>query len=427
MLEYVPGQLIVRVHAQAVRPSVGAARLSMTAASARLVPDVVAEPLNFLAREAGVREARPLFAPSRATTARLARPDQLRLAVARSVAESESEELAGLTVIELSRKQVSAKTLERVASSPGIEFVEQMPARWLAASPAANPSRNRQWGLRAVRWFEAAHPDAGGVTSAVLDSGIDEGHPELSGAIDRHERRGLSARDIIGHGTHVAGIIAAATSDSAGITGVANCRLAIWKVFPDEPTQGDFYVDGTRYLRALNEVIVAGAKVLNLSLGGTARSQTEQLLFNRLERFGVTVVAAMGNDFERGNPIEYPAGYDTILAVGSIAENDQRSPFSNTGRQIGLVAPGSNVLSTLPRTRSDYRADTNYAAWSGTSMATPHVAGAAASIIAKHADWSATDVKEHLRSTAAKLNAMQGKTRTEAYGNGLLDLRAALS
>ena len=202
----------------------------------------------------------------------------------------------------------------------------------------------------------------------------------------------------------------------------------MFKVFPDQPADdGEFYVDGDRYLRALNAVIEAKAKVLNLSLGGTVASQAEQLLFNRLDRFGVTVVAAMGNEYAHGNPTEYPAAYDNVFGVGATAETDLRASYSNTGRHIQLAAPGSNILSTLPTSRSPHRDESNYAAWSGTSMATPHVAAAAALLAASHADWGPDAIKEQLVKTARKLPDMKGGAWTQAYGSGLLDLERALS
>ena len=161
--------------------------------------------------------------------------------------------------------------------------------------------------------------------------------------------------------------------------------------------------------------------MLNLSLGGTQSSQAEQLLYDRLESAGVTVVAALGNEHEHGNPVEYPAAYEHVLAVGAVAETNRRSPFSNTGAHIGLAAPGSNILSTLPTDASAFRADTGYAAWSGTSMATPHVAAAAALVAARHPDWTPADTKEHLRTRAA------GKQFTEELGDGILDIAALLA
>lgn len=435
--DYSLGQIVLRVHEGAVRPHIdpGAA---LTLESARRLPDAVTEPLEFLRREVGARSVAPLFvspgvrrrAATAATRAGRALPvrDRQRIAVIASIAASESEELAGLTLVDVPRKEISSELLRRVASSAAIDFAEPMPARWLTQVQESDARRNRQWGLRAINWYEANRPDASEVSVAVLDTGIDAKHPDLrSLSIDYHHE-GLSSRDVVGHGTHVAGIIAATTNNSIGITGVARCKLAAFKVFPDDPADdGEFYVEGDRYLRALNAVIDAGAKVLSLSLGGTIRSQAEQLLFNRLARFGVSVVAAMGNEYELGNPTEYPAGYDNVLAVGATAETDLRAAYSNTGRHIAIVAPGSNILSTLPTSRSAYRDESHYAAWSGTSMATPHVAAAAALLFAKHPEWARDSINQRLLDTARKLPDMRGRGSTQAYGNGLLDLAAALS
>lgn len=364
-LDYVPGQIVVRVH------------------------ESVREPFDFLERAAGAHTI-----------------------------ESLGDEL---TIVALDDRAVSRELLQTVQSSRAIAFAERVPARWLSAAETADPRHNRQWGLRAIRWFDTEPPAADDVTVAICDTGVDGAHPDLSGVVASYDHEGTSAADIIGHGTHVSGIIGARPDDQAGVAGVASCRVAMWKVFPDEPEHGNFYVDGTRFLRALNDVAASGAKVLNLSLGGTQSSQAEQLLFNRLESAGVTVVAAMGNEHEHGNPVEYPAAYDHVLAVGAIAETNRRSPFSNTGAHIGLAAPGSNILSTLPTEQSPYRPDTRYASWSGTSMATPHVAAAAGLVAAKHPDWTPADIKEHLRNTAA------GKRFTPEFGDGVLDIVALLA
>jgi subtilisin family serine protease len=270
-------------------------------------------------------------------------------------------------------------------------------------------------------------PDAADVIVAICDTGVDTRHPDLAGVVATYDHEGATETDIVGHGTHVSGIIGARSDDAAGVVGVAGCRVAMWKVFPDEPTAGNFYVDGSRFLRALNAIAGSGAKVLNLSLGGTQSSQAEQLLFDRLERAGVTVVAAMGNEHEHGNPVEYPAAYEHVLAVGAVAETNRRSPFSNTGAHIGIAAPGSNVLSTLPTAASSVRPDTSYASWSGTSMATPHAAAAAALVSAQHPDWTPADVKAQLRERAAKVADMGGQSFTQDFGAGLLDIAALVA
>jgi hypothetical protein len=370
-LEYVPGSIVVRVH------------------------EDVREPFDYLEREAGAHTVETLD--------------------------------GDLTIVWLDDRDVSSQLLRTIESSPAVAFAERVPARWLSALETADPRHNRQWGLRAIRWFDADVPDVGEVTVAICDTGVDEAHPDLQGVVSSYDHEGATATDIVGHGTHVSGIVAARSDDLAGVVGVARCHVAMWKVFPDEPTAGNFYVDGSRFLRALNAVATSGAKVLNLSLGGTQSSQAEQLLFDRLERAGVTVVAAMGNEHDHGNPVEYPAAYDHVLAIGAVAETNRRSPFSNTGAHIGLAAPGSNVLSTLPTTASSVRPDTLYASWSGTSMATPHVAAAAAIVAGRHPDWTPADTKEHLRTRAMKVADMGGKSFTDEFGAGLLDIATLLA
>jgi subtilisin family serine protease len=231
----------------------------------------------------------------------------------------------------------------------------------------------------------------------------------------------------VGHGTHVAGIVGAVANNAVGIAGVARCAIHMWKIFPDEQYEGEYYVDPDLFADALRTAAESGLSALNLSIGGTQSSSVEQVLIRRLAARGVAVVAAMGNEFQDGNPTEYPAAYDDVLAVGAIAENRERSDFSNTGRHIGICAPGSNILSTLPRRRSSYRSERLYASWSGTSMATPHVTAAAALVAAQNPALSPTDIVERLRDTAATLSAMRGRARTNEYGAGLLDLERALS
>jgi subtilisin family serine protease len=261
----------------------------------------------------------------------------------------------------------------------------------------------------------------------VIDTGVDAGHPDLRDVEIDYRHRGLSARDIVGHGTHVSGIIAAATNNDVGISGVAQTRLVLWKAFGDEPEDGDFFIDHVRYLRALHAVLTSGARVLNVSVGGTASSKTEATLFRLIERAGIAAVAAMGNGFLQGNLRQYPGAYDHVLAVGALSETLERSPFSNTGDHIGLAAPGSNVLSTLPVRRSRFRPETRYASWSGTSMASPHVAAAACLLAAAHPEWDAVDIKGRLTATARPVPEMKGKARTSAYGSGLLNVEAALA
>jgi subtilisin family serine protease len=433
-LDHIPGQYFVRVHPDSLRPYVpartrapaGAARLAFTAATAAAVPESLGEPLDFLRQSAGLKSLRPLFAEAgrkRVSSAKVSGRQRDRLALAASVLTEDDDDLAGIAIAELDPKATAA-SLKRVASAGAVDFIEPVPARWLAAT--VDPMRNVQWGLRAIRWFDARRPDASEVTVGVMDTGVDAGHPDFAGVPMKYDHPGTRAADIVGHGTHVSGIIAAATNNGVGIAGVATCALHNWKIFGDTPIQGDFYVDADMFADALRAAANSGLRALNLSIGGTASSRTEQILIRRLVDRGVVVVAAMGNDFLHGNPTEYPAAYDNVLAVGAIAENRERSSFSNTGAHIGICAPGSHILSTLPRRPSTHRTEKMYASWSGTSMATPHVAAAAALVAARHPGKSGAEIAEHLRKNAATLPAMRGRNRTQEYGDGLLDLKAAL-
>jgi subtilisin family serine protease len=165
-----------------------------------------------------------------------------------------------------------------------------------------------------------------------------------------------------------------------------------------------------------------------LSIGGEESSKAEAAVFAELTKAGVVVVAAMGNEFEEGNPKEFPAAYKGVLAVGAVDEVDRRASFSCTGNHIGLVAPGDNILSTVPRQKASLAEKTKYEAWPGTSMATPFVAGTAALLYAgrKKSSASRAAIVKRLTSTARKLPEMKKKAFTKQHGFGVLDIAAAL-
>lgn len=426
--EFLPGQLIVRVHPDAVRPHLPAPTTALTREDAQLLPDSVSRPLDYLQEHAGLRQVEALFSPrgEEVASGLPTRAERNRLAVLSSVANSPSEQLEGFAVISLPERRRTPELMRKLQAAKAVDLVEQMPARWLLAAQA-DPIRNLQWGLRAVKWFDKQVPAAADVLVGVLDTGVDELHPDLRATVAAYDTGPYGKEDIVGHGTHVCGVVAAAANNRAGVAGIAGCKLAVWKIFPDTPApDGNFYVDGVTYLRALEALAGSGARVVNLSIGGRAHSLTEELLFRRLADAEVTAVAAMGNEYLRGNATSYPAAYSSVFSVGSIAETRSRSAFSSTGKHIDLVAPGSNILSTLPRRRSKWRSEVGYACWSGTSMATPHVAGAAALIVARRPRWTSDQVKERLRGTAATLPGMGRQAWTLEYGAGLLDVRKAV-
>jgi subtilisin family serine protease len=289
-----------------------------------------------------------------------------------------------------------------------------------------DPLSARQWGHGAVRIRQAraraSFVDAQEVIVAIVDTGIDEEHPDLDGSIHSYENflATEDKRDYKGHGTHVAGIIAAEINNAIGIAGLCAARIMALKGLPRNGNDWD----AAAYYRALAHPITAGAKVLNLSLGGGLDPGERDVITDVMDA-GICVVAAMGNEFEEGNPISYPAAYDGVCAVGASDEVDRRASFSCTGKHIALVAPGERILSTTPRYPSDLAQSVLYDSWPGTSMATPHVAAAAALLLAKSPNLTPKGVRQRLTETADRVR-WQAQRPDEEYGWGRLNIEAAL-
>ncbi len=428
---FVPGKLFIRF-----KPgSLAGAHTAMAAAGGRramaavgaALPEEVTGPLEYLRSNCGMKTTKALFSNQPASGG--PQPATAMRGI-RSVAashDSKREKLRGFNLIEVDERRISNALLRRLRTSKAVDLVERVPNRWISQAGGPDPSLNLQWGLRAINWFTAQRPDADAIGVAVLDTGIDRQHPDLQHAIDNYHHRG-SARDLVGHGTHVSGIIAATVNNGVGIAGVANCRLNVWKVFTDPGRNREEEFDDDRYTDALSELLDTNIRAVNMSFGGGESSNTERLALEALIEDGKVVVAAMGNEFDDGNPTEYPAAYRGVLAVGAIGETRERAGFSNTGRHIGVVAPGVNVLSTVPRYAfPPERPERNYAAWPGTSMATPHVTAAAALVAARFPQLTAPQIADKIRTTALKLPGMRGRAFTPAYGAGLINIAAAVT
>jgi thermitase len=243
--------------------------------------------------------------------------------------------------------------------------------------------------------FEAwdVTPGSASVAIAVLDTGIDQDHEDLGTKVTKNANFTDSATvdDIQGHGTHVAGSVAAITNNGKGVAGTCpNCSLHNGKVLGDS---------GWGYLEWIaNGIIWAadnGAKVINMSLGGTGGSSTLESAVNYAWDKKLVVVAGAGNNGV-SDPF-YPAYYTNAIAVAATDHNDAKASFSNYGSWVDVAAPGVSILSTTN--------DGAYGLMQGTSMASPHVAGLAGLI------WSAnlcgsdnTCVRNQIESKADRIS-----------------------
>ncbi|WP_331767567.1 S8 family serine peptidase [Embleya sp. NBC_00896] len=273
-----------------------------------------------------------------------------------------------------------------------------------------------------------------GVRTAVLDSGIDATHPDLTDAVEQavdFTGSASGATDRAGHGTHVASIITGSGSASGSrYKGVApDTRLLIGKVLDDTGHGTDSSV-----IAGMQWATEQGARVVNLSLSscpGDGLDPMSLALNSLTASSGALFVVAAGNDGRRGGKVSNPGAADAALTVGAVDHGDKLADFSSQGPRVGdnaakpeLTAPGVAITAARATgTAPDQPADQRYTAKSGTSMATPHVAGAAALLAQQHPDWRADRLKAALVETAAPT----ADTSVYAQGAGRLDVPRAIT
>jgi len=353
--------------------------------------------------------------------------------------------------------------LPNPATAAGVakkEAPKRGPDPYWSSKGAWGQSERDQWGLEKIGWSLALVKRATApVIVAVIDTGIDYYHPDLP--VDRiytNPKEVLNGKDddgngyvddlvgwnfvegngnpfdTAGHGTIVAGILAAGIENGEGIAGmVPSVRVMPLKVL-------SFAGRGraSRVAAAIYYAADQGAKVINLSLGGSGISKAEAAAIDYAGSKGVVVVAAAGN---AGRDVASvgPAGLPNVITVGASDPDDAVASFSNTGARIDLVAPGTDILSLRAR-RTDvaliaglegYQAGTafvgpgaHYYHVSGTSFAAPFVSGAAALLLASNPSLTPEEVKRILLQSAKDIGA-PGIDQKSGYGR--LDLKAALS
>jgi type VII secretion-associated serine protease mycosin len=263
-----------------------------------------------------------------------------------------------------------------------------------------------------------------GVTVGVVDTGVDAKTPQLSGG---RVQRGLDVAnpgakpaddDCYGHGTVVAGIIAAGARSGTGFSGIAPdaeilpIRCAI--VAKDGSPPALTAVEMAKGIRA---AVDGGADVINISASTNAPDQGLADAVRYAADRNVVVVASAANSAQQGDPVTYPASYPTVIAVGAVDINGKKADFSQTGKFLSLVAPGVGVTSIGPRGPGHWLG-------SGTSYSAPFVAGAAALVRAYHPELTAGQVKRRLELTADHPAAT---LPDPGFGWGTVNVMAAVS
>jgi subtilisin family serine protease len=281
------------------------------------------------------------------------------------------------------------------------------------AAAAGDPLREGQWALDAIH--SGTNPAAAGAGAlvAVIDSGVDATHPDLAGRVvpgpDLVENDG-DPSDPTGHGTHIAGIIAAAAGNGIGGAGVApGARILAIRVLG-----ADNNGTAANVAAGIDAAVDAGADVVNISLNWSQSSQALAPVTAAMQRAadaGKVVIVAAGNDAQ--DHCEEPVLPQHALCVGSLSSNLRLSPFSSFGQGLGLVAPGDDLMSTWN--------DNTYHAMSGTSQAAAVTSGVAALLVGLglHGD----DVMKRLLATTRDIGAPGADAR---FGAGLLDAQRAV-
>ncbi len=311
--------------------------------------------------------------------------------------------------------------------------------------PAIDPllaAPNGQWSMRMGTWAEGTAAYERPII-AILDSGLDIGHEEFRepglivspySTITRRPR----APDVSteGHGTHVAGI-AAAPMNAIGIVGVAPAsasgRPGTSRIMPVQIANSAAESSDRTMMQGIRWAVNRGARVINISSGGPGYSQAFQDTVNWAYRRGALIVSSVGNEGYDDNEVNFPAGYDHVIGVAAQCERRVSRPdcptplgaarFSNYNYSVDVIAPGVNILSTLPLSVQKGAMTAGYGYKEGTSMAAPYVAGTLALIYASHPGISPYQATEILLRTSSR--AVAGRARTSREGWGAVDpLRA---
>jgi subtilisin family serine protease len=292
--------------------------------------------------------------------------------------------------------ELPEQAIEALAKNPRVRIIE--PDAIAYEIGTYEEELDRTWGMKRIGEGVAhvAGAFGAGVKVAIIDSGIDYNHPEFKGIYIKGEdfvNGDLDPMDIDGHGTHVAGTIAA-LRNGVGVVGAApGVQLYALKVL--EGGTGDF----SDVIAALEWCVTNDIDITNNSYGSSSDPGVQvKAAFDKSYAAGVLHIAAAGNEGTppgKGDTVGYPAKYPSVVAVAASDSSNRRATFSSTGPTVELIAPGVSIYSTYTLGR--------YATMSGTSMASPHVAGVAAQVLGVNSGFSPDQIRQKLKETAEPL------------------------
>lgn len=310
-----------------------------------------------------------------------------------------------------------ATAISRLNDQPSVEYAEPNRSRKAFITP--NDSYFKyQYGSKLIHGpagWDTERGESNLVTIAIVDTGVDLTHPDLSSKIVQGTdtiNNDNNPSDDHGHGTHIAGISAAMTNNSRGVAGISwGAKIMPVKVLDEESSGTD-----TTVSEGIIWASDHGAKVINMSLGGYFYSQTMQDATDYALSKGVIVLAAAGN--EGTDDILYPAGNKNVLGIGAVESSGLVADFSNHNKSVDLTAPGVDALSTY------WDGGHIYAYLSGTSMATSFASGTAALVYSKYPEKTASQIADRMTRQSIDFGSLG---RDDYYGYGRVDVQFALS
>ena len=321
---------------------------------------------------------------------------------------AEFEEL-GNKKIKIYKVKTDKKLKEDLLKSTEVEYVVPNYKRELFLVPNDSYYSEYQWNLPKINMPNTWDITTGNssIIVAVLDSGIDTYHPDLQGKITLQKNivtGSTYVTDTDGHGTHVSGIIGAIGNNSEGIAGIS------WqtKIMPVKVSDSYGYIYDSYVINGIIYAVDNGAKIINISLGGSGYSPAMQDAVDYATTRNVVVVSAVGNDGT--TELKYPAACYGVIGVGSTNAQDNKSTFSQYNQSVDVVAPGEAIASTY------YYG--GYVSGDGTSQAAPHVSGLASLILSVKPSLSASQVVSIIQETSVDFGA---SGRDDLYGYGRID------